>query len=83
MAQMVRQTRGKAMTKIGLNRAITAERVQEAVMRQMTTLDNPGFCVACGEEQDGCEPDARRYECEHCGERQVYGAAELLMHMVA
>jgi hypothetical protein len=26
--------------------------------------DNLGFCVACGEETDGVEPDARRYTCE-------------------
>ena len=53
----------------------------EAVARQTTTLDNPGFCKACGNEQDGCEPDAREYECEACGEPEVYGAAELLMEM--
>jgi hypothetical protein len=27
----------------------------------------------------GVEPDAREYECEACGEREVYGAQELLM----
>lgn len=67
------------MTKIGLNRAVTRERVMDAVEREMFGLDNPGFCVACGHEQEGCEPDARRYRCDECGERQVYGAAELLL----
>ena len=38
-----------------------------------------GLCVACGEVRDGCEPDARGYECESCETRAVYGAAELLM----
>lgn len=61
--------------------SITAERVIDAAQREMTTLDNPGFCIACGEEQDGCEPDARNYECEHCGALKVFGAAELLMVM--
>jgi hypothetical protein len=61
--------------------AITFERVTEAVEREMTSLDNPGFCLACGEEAMGCEPDARAYECESCGEREVYGAAELLISM--
>ena len=51
----------------------------DAVERQMFGTDNPGFCVACGEEQDGCEPAARRYPCDSCGARQVYGAAELLL----
>lgn len=59
--------------------SITVERVAEAAERQMFGLDNSGFCTACGEEQDGCEPDARNYECESCGKREVYGAEELLM----
>jgi len=46
--------------------------------------DNKGWCVACGEVADGCEPDATRYECEGCGARKVYGLAELaLMGLVA
>ena len=61
---------------------VTVDRVMEACERYMTTLDNPGFCIACGEEADGCEPDARGYECEACGKRKVYGAEELLMRMV-
>lgn len=59
--------------------SITAERIIEAVERQQTSLDNPGFCIKCGEENEGCEPDARKYKCEFCGERAVYGAEELLM----
>jgi hypothetical protein len=62
-------------------RFVVVGRMPFPVDRQMTTLDNPGFCIACGEEADGCEPDARGYECEYCGERRVYGAAELLLHM--
>lgn len=38
-----------------------------------------GFCVKCGNDQYGCEPDARKYECESCGEHAVYGAQELLL----
>lgn len=65
-----------------VHRSITAKRVEDAVRREMFGLDNPGFCIACGNEQDGCEPDAREYECEACGEAKVYGAAELLMVML-
>lgn len=36
-----------------------------------------GFCIACGAYQDTCEPDARNYKCEECGELQVFGADEL------
>jgi hypothetical protein len=61
--------------------SITEERILDAVERQTTTLDDPGFCLVCGNEQGGCEPDARRYECEACGEKQVYGAQELLLRI--
>jgi hypothetical protein len=62
--------------------SITVERVEAAARAQMFGTDNPGFCINCGEEADGCEPDARRYECEACGAKAVYGASELLMMMV-
>ena len=65
-----------------LHPSITTDRVVEAVQRRMTCLDNPGMCVACGEDADGCEADARAYPCEHCGKRAVYGADELLIRMV-
>jgi hypothetical protein len=65
-----------------LHHSVTLERVTNAVERALSSLDNPGFCIACGEEQDGCEPDARRYECDTCGAKAVYGAEELLLRLV-
>jgi hypothetical protein len=62
--------------------SLTADRITEACERAMTPLDNPGFCTACGEDADECEPDARQYRCESCGQRAVYGAEELLLHIV-
>lgn len=38
-----------------------------------------GFCLACGAARDGCEPDARKYNCESCGNDLVYGAEEILL----
>jgi len=64
-----------------MHKSITVDRVAAAVERAMD-LDDPGFCVCCGAEADGVEPDARRYECEACGEKGVYGAEELFMGMV-
>ena len=57
-----------------MHHTLTTDRIMEACQRYDESLDNPGFCVACGEEAEGCEPDARGYECESCGERKVYGA---------
>lgn len=41
--------------------------------------DCGGFCIVCGDEADGCEPDARKYKCESCGMHQVYGAGEIAL----
>lgn len=62
--------------------SITLAVLEDAVARRMTTLDNPGFCIACGVEAGGCEPDAQRYRCEACGARAVYGADELLIRVM-
>lgn len=62
-----------------LHPTITEERLVAAVERSMFGLESPGFCIACGCDQDGVEPDARRYKCEACGKRAVYGAEELAM----
>ena len=59
--------------------SITLKRVYEAVKRYNSSLDNPGFCLECEQEADQCEPDAREYECEHCGGKRVYGAMEVLL----
>ena len=64
-----------------LHQDITLDRVTEAVGRAHSSLDNPGFCVRCGAEADGVEPDARKYKCESCGEPGVYAAEELLLHL--
>lgn len=41
--------------------------------------DNKGFCLACKNEEEGCEPDAVRYLCTQCGETKVYGAESLAL----
>lgn len=63
------------------HKSITADRIVDAVRREMFGIDNPGFCKRCGHEQEGCEPDARNYKCESCGERAVDGAAEFLVRL--
>ena len=51
----------------------------ERIIQAVEADNHIGFCTSCGEEADGCEPDARQYECECCGERAVYGAEHLMM----
>ena len=36
----------------------------ESAEEQMFGMGNAGFCLSCGEEQEGHEPDARKDECE-------------------
>lgn len=62
-----------------IHESVSLTRVMEACNRYDTSLDNPGICLACGQDQDGCEPDARGYTCEACDEPQVYGASEILL----
>jgi hypothetical protein len=64
---------------IKIHPSITFERVADACHQRETSLDNPGFCLACGADHDGCEPDARGYECYECGKNTVYGSEECLM----
>jgi len=64
-----------------IHKSITIERVLDAVERHQTSLDNPGFCVRCGADAEGVEPDARNYACDTCGEDAVFGAEELLLRM--
>lgn len=57
-----------------IHASITLDRVIDAVEQD----DHIGFCTACGEEADGCEPDASEYECAECGAHAVEGAENLL-----
>lgn len=61
--------------------SITDTRILEACKRGRSTLDNPGFCIECGADAEGVEPDARRYKCEVCGKSGVFGAEELLLRI--
>ncbi len=58
---------------------IDPDELLAAVREQMFGMGNPGFCISCGMQQEGCEPDAREYPCENCDDNQVYGAQELLI----
>lgn len=54
----------------------------EYIMEIAGEGENAGFCMKCGEQADGVEPDACGYECESCGSPSVYGAEELVVQLV-
>jgi hypothetical protein len=56
-------------------RIITIDQIMEACEAD----DCRGFCISCGAEVYGVEPDARKYVCECCGKCTVYGAEELMI----
>ena len=64
-----------------IHESITEDRVLDAVRSEMSGLENPSFCLACGEDASECEPDAERYPCEACGVRAVYGAEQVMIMM--
>lgn len=46
--------------------------------------DNIGWCLACGAQEDGVEPDACKLRCSCCDKPKVYGLSELaLMGLLA
>lgn len=51
----------------------------EQVMTAVESGEYIGICLACGHEQEGVEPDARKYDCESCGKPKVWGAEELAL----
>lgn len=53
--------------------------LEQAVRENMFGMGNIGFCLECGAERDGCEPDAEGYECYNCGAMAVMGADNILI----
>jgi hypothetical protein len=51
---------------------------EDSVMGVLYDSVHPGICLACGEESDSVEPDARAYTCQECGADRVYSLGELV-----
>lgn len=51
----------------------------EALENGDAEMMNLGFCVACGAEAEGVEPDARNYKCEECGKHRVFGCEQIIL----
>jgi len=41
--------------------------------------ENAGICTECRAIVYGVEPDARKYECEYCEAKAVYGIEEAVL----
>lgn len=52
---------------------------QEKVLAAAEADEHRGFCLACGREQNGIEPDAHNIKCEHCHAHRVYGAEQIII----
>ena len=61
------------MARPTVHASITSETVTEGIEQDI------GFCIRCGAETDGVEPDAHDRRCDECGELAVYGAEELVI----
>lgn len=67
-------------THVGEKQTLDETRITvDQVIAAVEADDCIGFCVACGAEHHGVEPDARKYLCQVCGKPKVYGAEELLI----
>lgn len=62
-----------------IHESVTESWLCELIEESETGLGNPGICLACGEETEGCDPDAERYECDCCGKKTVFGAEQALL----
>lgn len=62
-----------------VHESVTRDRIIDLAKESMFGLNSIGLCLACGEECDNVEPDARMYTCECCGEQKVWGAEELMI----
>ena len=59
-----------------------SDTIIELAQAAMFGDENPGLCILCGAERDGCEPDARWYPCDNCGASEsVFGASELTLYI--
>ena len=61
--------------------SIGGKRQYKPSLEEAERMDNEGygFCLACGNDCQPAEPDARKYVCEACGAEKVYGASELIL----
>lgn len=62
---------------------LTIRKMNRAIVRRMTTLANPGFCIVCGRNYKDCEPDTQARLCTNkkCNKLTVYAPEEILLRI--
>lgn len=61
------------------NGATQFKPVMTAEFQRLAMDGTTGFCLACGHDQEGCEPDTKKDVCESCEAPKVYGLEQLII----
>lgn len=69
----------KSATTTYRTKAGTVQHKPSIELAMALASNQQGFCLACGTDVNGVEPDARRDTCPECGAHKVYGAEELVL----
>jgi hypothetical protein len=64
------------------SRALPDGLTPDAIIDAAQQGDGAGFCLDCGAENGGVEPDAEGYPCEICGAHRVAGAEQILLGLL-
>jgi hypothetical protein len=64
------------------SRTLPAALTPDAIIDAAQQGDGSGFCLDCGAENGGVEPDAEGYPCEICGAHRVAGAEQILLGLL-
>jgi hypothetical protein len=64
---------------MNIHPSLDSARIMDAIEEASRTLDNPGFCIQCGEDAGPLEPDAEYALCDCCGNNTCFGAEQLLL----
>lgn len=62
-----------------VSRNITVEMVEDALESSVFDTDYISYCILCGAEHQGFEPDTRGAICDHCNDEAVYSVEELVL----
>ena len=65
------------------NQILPAGLTEDDIMTAVAEDNCIGFCLTCGAEALGVEPDHCKMRCTDCGNFTVYGADDILIRIIA